>query len=670
MVETEQTLLDEVALLRDELAAIRAALGTRVSIEINAGGSEWLLGQPVTLDVTVRDSFTLQPLPDMPISAVTSWGSLKAVKDARGRQGSAVTTRTGIDGRARLILSPAAAQFVEPQAQTALEAVLNRLDASAPTPALDSAGLAFLTRQYRWEPNVQLRSAVDAYFQFHRNELAAIVFKQDALKRWQTIEATVQIAVLTDSANAGGVALQLLSFKNWIPPWLQSFRQSARQAGELEQQLAQEKKRQKEPNQLLDVVYGRVRGYVDEQYGLVGEYIGQRVAKEALRTFLTEGISDLPDQTKQKLFPAVRIASVTVEREGVNVLSALTQARVDLRQEVDAKVAAIDLSEVKTLGGRVDSLQTTIDGKLDTNAFEAFRLANTAQLEAKAPLAQFEEFQRQTTAGLKGKVNVGTFNSFQQNVNGRFDKMVVRDEFEGFGAEVTAALSNKVDEATFSQIQETNKAQLEAKAPLEQFEEFKEQTTAGLSRKVNNGTFNSFQQTVNSRFDQFVVRDEFKGFSAEVTELLNDKVGSETFAEFNGEMGARLKTKADLERMVELERQTTEALNRKVDVNRFNTFERRVDDRLSNMTTRSTFDLFQEEMVAALDQKVSASEFQSFQEANEIKLSGKVDQASFSELNRELSLLQTNVKKLDQNVVRIGSNVRMTPGVTIRPIFR
>jgi len=649
MFKTEQGLLNEVASLREEMAAMRAALGRRVKIEIETGDSEWLLGQPVTLDVTVRDPITRQPLPGLPVSAITNWGSLTVVKDARRRYGSAITARTGIDGRVRLVLSPAAAQFVDPQAQTALQATLDKLSASAQTPADDRAGLAFLTRQYRWEPNVQLRSAVDAYFQFHRNELAANANNQDALKRWQTIEATVQIAVLTDGANTGGAALQLLSFKNWIPPWLQSFRESARAAGELEGELEQEKKRQGEPNRLLDGVYERVRRFVDRQYGVVGEYMGQRVAKEALRTFLTTGIDDLPDQTKQTLFPAVRIASATVERDGVNVLNALTQARVDLRQEVDAKVAAIDLSAVDALGGRVDSLETSITAKLDASAFDAFRLENAAVLDQK--------------------VNTSVFTTFQQTMNSRFDEVVVRGDLEGLRADVKATLNDKVGSQVFSEFQEANRLQLEARVPLEQFEDFQSQTATRLSRKVNTGTFNSFQQTVNGRFDEFIVRDELEGFQAEVKATLNDMVAIETFAAFEEEMGARLEAKADLERLVEFQQETAIALESKLDSNRFGTFERDLDVRLGQMASRSSLELFQEETKAALEQKVSATDFERFQESNAVRLRQKADRNAITALDRELSTLTANVKELDQNVIRVSSNVRLTPGVTIRPIF-
>ena len=50
-------------------------------------------------------------------------------------------------------------------------------------------------------------------------------------------------------------------------------------------------------------MYGRIRDFVDDQRGLVGEFVGRKVAERSLTGVLDAGLADVPLATRAAFFP-------------------------------------------------------------------------------------------------------------------------------------------------------------------------------------------------------------------------------------------------------------------------------------------------------------------------------------------------------------------------------
>ena len=333
---TQPGLLEELALLRAEVARLQSAVGRRPRVTLETAQDNVFLGQPVALAITVVALATAeqdepQPLAGARVTLATSWGILRTVDRFATQTGSSVTTQTGLDGVARATLLPAGTRHLEPAQQGALQLALESLDTPAAAPADLEPVLQALVAQYRWEGNIHLRRAIDVLFREYSGELMDRVAPLDDLQNWSFFNATITAVVETppdapDSATATpGMAIHTVRIIDWLGAWLQVYLASARTEDALPRDLSRARRQPGEPGALLDKVYGHVRDFVGSQYGIVGQAIGQRVAETALRDFASQGLADLPPETGVALSPTLGVAAETVARSGVNVLTAVTR---------------------------------------------------------------------------------------------------------------------------------------------------------------------------------------------------------------------------------------------------------------------------------------------------------------------------------------------------------
>jgi hypothetical protein len=431
-------LLREIRALREQVKALQTAVGARSRIVLRALQEQPFLGQGVNLLVTVTEAGGERPRIDAPVTLTTTWGRLRATDGLTLKEDNSVTTRTDGYGTARVLLLPPTSEDLLPVQQDTLETALRLLNPGAATPQAATNGLEELARQYRWDGNPQLRYAIDVYFRDFGEGLLQTVNARDYMVAWTYFDSTV-LAYVQDDAGSGqgatavhATAALSLRFKNWLGPWLETMQDVARSESRLLEDLLKARETE-ETGALLGRVYRRVRDFVSEQRGLVGDYVGRRVAEASLREFLQTGSRSLPQETRRAVFPALDVASHTVASSDANVLAAVGQTHVNLRRELDQKIDAVETESIGALSASVEDLRSQLADKVDATAFNA-------ALSNKLDVAQFNSyvnsFENQVGAQLAAKVDTTTFN----------EALATKVDTTTFDT----ALARKVDVTTFN----------------------------------------------------------------------------------------------------------------------------------------------------------------------------------------------------------------------------
>lgn len=540
---TSAALLHEVRALREQVKALQAALGGQYRVVLRALQERPFLGQTVNLVATVTEAGRGRPRIDAPLTFATTWGRLRAVEGVTIREGSSVTVRTDGDGMARVTLLPPTSEALLPVQQGTLETALRLLNRAADDPRAAKDGLRRLAEQYRWDGNPQLRQAIDIYFRDFGAGLLESINTLDHMLAWSYIDSTV-LAHVRDGAEEGQEATAVhataalsLRFKNWLGPWLETMQTVAQEESQLAEDLARAKEIE-EAGTLLGEVYGRVRDFVSDQRGLVGDYVGRRVAQASLRDFLQTETGDLPKETRFAIFPTLDVASQTVASSGVNVLAAVGSTHVNLQrdlnqkinrveteqQELGQKIDEVDTEGIRTLATTVDNLQSrvatfdeTLENKVDATDFDA-------ALSSKLGVTQFTTFQDRITAELTERVDTTTFNAaLAAKVDGTtFDSRLVRldselrqeldnriVQVETESIEVLTTRLNSL-ESEFSRIPtdlESIEALVSRVGEIETQMATKVDTTvfdAAINSKLDATRFDSFETEVSTRLDRKV----------------------------------------------------------------------------------------------------------------------------------------------------------------------
>lgn len=385
-----QDLLREMRELRETVALLRQEMDARQRITLRVLQEGPFLGQPVNVVATVTDARG-EPQVDVPVTLIATWGRLRAVDDFRLREGSGVTARTDGEGMARVVLLPPTSGDVSPAYQDALEVALRQLDRAAPTPREAAGGLRELARQYRLDGNVELRQAMDLYFQElgqrYRDSLES---RMHAV--WSTFDTTV-FAFARDADPGDEDALDTavlataalpLRFKDWIGPWLQAMAEVAREESGLEDELRKTRRRTRGSDVLVSHVYGRLQLFLEGQKGIAGELTGRRAAESSLRGFLSDGLPDLPADARAGVLRGVEAASGTLKTSGAGVLAVVGQARTDLTRTIDRKIGEVPKADLSGVTGRLDQLAGQMAAKADVTVLEGLRRDVDTRLGAKA----------------------------------------------------------------------------------------------------------------------------------------------------------------------------------------------------------------------------------------------------------------------------------------------
>lgn len=410
-------LTQEVRALRETVEALQAALGERHLATLRPLQDQPFLGQPVTIIGRVTDVRGTTPRPGMAVTLTATWGRLRAAGGLTVQRGGAVTVNTDADGTARVtLLPPTSEDLTEPQ-QGALETMLRLLDNGAATPRDTEPGLRELVQRYRWEANVDFRRAVDIYFRDFRHRLLDTINQRDYMRAWSHFDATVTMFVRGEPSDTTvqGTAALTLQFKDWLAPWLEAYLDLTGSENTLGDGLQDAKEGSGEAGSLVQNVYGQVREFVAGQRGLVGEYAGRKVAGASLDRFLDTQLDDLPLDDRISLFPALKAAAGTVDAAGLDVLTAVGQTRVELRQELRDKIGRIETPDLGGIFTRLDDFETQLGTKVGTTEFDGFRTQINDGLSEKVDRTSFNralETKVDSTAlssqlgSLRGKINL------------------------------------------------------------------------------------------------------------------------------------------------------------------------------------------------------------------------------------------------------------------------
>ena len=198
-VPPSEDLLDEIRELREQVRSLQAALGKQPVVTMRALQEEPFLGQAVNLVVTAIEAGGKRPRVGAPLTLFTTFGRLRAADGLISQDGNAVTVRTDGNGVARALLLPPVSEDIPSVQQDTLEVALRLLDPDAPTPRESEDGLQEIARRYRLDGNLQLRQAIDVYFQDFGKGLMETLNVRDYLLAWSYFDSTVLAYARDDS---------------------------------------------------------------------------------------------------------------------------------------------------------------------------------------------------------------------------------------------------------------------------------------------------------------------------------------------------------------------------------------------------------------------------------------------------------------------------------------
>ena len=337
-------LLEEIRSLRQTVTVLQSAIEQHCRVALRPTQPHAFLGQPITITAKVVDGKGVTPKANVPVTFIATWGKLRKADHVTTPQGNSLTIRTDEAGTARVTLLPPTSDNLWEVQQDALETMLGLLDSRAVTPQETESGLVEMVRQYRWQPNVQFRQAVDTYIQDFHPSLFSTVNFQDSMRAWSFVESMITAYVQAEETeeqtptSVQTMANLTFRFKDWIPSWLQAHLSFSSSEHALGNDLQDLKSQDNEPTSFLDGVHGRIRDFSMGQHGLAGSYIGQKVTQTVLHDFLNSGIDDLTSDVKVKLFPSVDTVSKTLATSGIAGLTALTQTQANFQQDVQDAV--------------------------------------------------------------------------------------------------------------------------------------------------------------------------------------------------------------------------------------------------------------------------------------------------------------------------------------------
>jgi hypothetical protein len=367
-------------LLRQEVNALRRqvqALGTLDMgrrVTLRAVQPQPFLGQTVTILATVTDGAG-EPAVGVPVTILATRGRLSTGDGYTAARGHLVTARTGLQGRLRVTLSLPTSEELSPLQLSALSQAIESLGTAAASPLDALQGLRELARQYRWEVNLPLRQAVDLYARDFAAALLGAVPPREPLAAWRLLECgLLAFAPLADdgetASSVAATATLNLGFRDWIHPFLVAAVEMEREETDLRERLRSAVGRETDSSRLVGEIYARAGEFVAAHRGLVGGYVGRKVAESSIRDFMERELPEsLPLEARAAVVPALNAASRTIAAADSEVLQGLVRTRTELKADLDTRVdrelgdmgaIAERVGALENLPGAVDSLRTEL----------------------------------------------------------------------------------------------------------------------------------------------------------------------------------------------------------------------------------------------------------------------------------------------------------------------
>jgi len=651
--------------LREELQELREAVKMlrrhirRQRIILTPVQPRRFLGQPVTIIATVTDALSGQPLIDAPVTFVSTWGRLTGTDGYTVRQGGAVTLRTDINGSVRIVLHTQTSEPLLQEQQDALEAMLTQLDSTAETPLQLRSTFDALAREYRWEANFRFRQAVDIYFRDFRQGVLDTVNFREHLASWSYFDSTVIAYAREDEAGdldsqVGATAILDLRFKDWLAPWLDAYLALAHEENSLGADFRRLKDETKQAGPLLEGIYTHVKDFVAHQRGLVGEYVGNKVAENAMRDFLQSGLQDLELQDRLHVAPALEAATGAIAKSGVTIVATVGQTQKDLRKELGGKV---DGKQLADFTDKLGLLEGALSTKVDKGEFQDFRGSLSASLGAKLNSITFNSFRSQLEQTLTAKAERAELTGLQSTVDAALAGKAAKADLSALETRVNATLAGKVDTATFN-------ATVGQKVDKTDFAAFQNRTDQALGAKVNVtdfnnalatktevSTFNTFRDQTSRELQNKTDKADMLALQTRLDQTLSTKVN---ITDFNN----ALATKTDVSTFTTFRDQTSRELQSKTDKNEFTAFQTRVDQVLGRKVDITDF-------TNALATKTEVSTFNTFREQTNRTLQTKVDGSRFdafsSSVTNDIGALRDSTRIFGTKLTALEDNVRIRP---------
>lgn len=371
----------EIASLRRELAALRDERAAMPRLRLAAARDSVLLGQRIAVSAEVADGRGA-PLSGRSITLAATAGGLR--RPGSLATAAALAFATDDDGFARAelasVLDPALGADDRAVLEVALAPFLAalppgaRFDPGAPAAA---EALLELARRYQLQGNVALQSAIDACF---RTADAPRTTSADSAgaggggggqiaSAWRTVPVAVLGQVADGAADEPSAVLAgavlAVAFHDWRGPFLEALRALAEAESTLPRQLLAERQGA-DAEALPGRLYDRVRRFVSDQRGELGQAVARGHAEEALFGFFDQGARELSADQRRALFPALALGSSALAAGATTTLAAVGQARTDLKKVIDRR-PSLDLGP---LVGRLDAAEAAIRVKADSRSLD------------------------------------------------------------------------------------------------------------------------------------------------------------------------------------------------------------------------------------------------------------------------------------------------------------
>lgn len=374
----------ELAGLRREIALLRDERAATPRLRLAAARHTALLGQRIAVSAEVADGRGA-PLSGRSVTLAATAGGLRR-PGSLAPAAAALAFVTDDDGFARAELASTLDHALGVDERVALEVALGPLLAPlVPTTHFDpnapatGDALLDLARRYRLHGNLALQSAIDACF---RTADAPRTTGGDSggagggtggggqvASVWRTVPVALLGQVSDGAADEPSAviagAVLSVAFYDWRGPFLEALRALARAESTLPRQLLAERKGA-DAEGLPGRLYDRVRRFVSDQRGEVGQAVARGHAEEALVGFLDRGAADLSVDQRRTLFPALALGSSALAVGATTTLAVVGQARTDLKKVIDRR-PNVDLGPIVD---RLGAAEAAILVKADRRALD------------------------------------------------------------------------------------------------------------------------------------------------------------------------------------------------------------------------------------------------------------------------------------------------------------
>lgn len=378
-------LLSEITRLRQQIEQIQTRRFSNSElnvvpsrqIQLRVIQEDVFLGQHVTVEIYAFNTLGQSPLVDQPITLSTNWGVLQYQQGYNFQQDAVVEVRTDIEGRARVRLRSPTYETLTQEQQLALESALMQLDASAPTPEAIRAQLQNLVLSYRLETNLELRKAVDIYFNAQKVAILESVNHRFFSDNWQLHHALIS-AYLHESASShdsglanglGNGKVETLStvkvrLKDWVGAWYQTYLDYLENGEQFSQRVKDISSNSADGSRLINTVLSEMSRWALSEFGIAGSIIGEKSTEAAVRRFLADDIQDLPSQQQVQLYSALSVAVKPSAVTQVGTLQAVADTQLTLVDKITTQVG--DVKDITTLAVKMQAQMDQFNSQFGT----------------------------------------------------------------------------------------------------------------------------------------------------------------------------------------------------------------------------------------------------------------------------------------------------------------